>query len=150
MDTKRIVYTRPDGGVSVVIPAHSVEQARNSVPVDATDVVECETADIPADRTFRDAWMRDTGAGRMAIAVDMAKARAIHMDRIREARRGTLAALDIAQMRAVGAGDVAAVRVVETQKQALRELPQTFDLTGAATPEQLQTLWPPALAYGDR
>jgi len=55
---KRIIFTRPDGGVSVIIPAPDVELARvmQDVPDDATDVAVVTVADIPQDRLFRGAW----------------------------------------------------------------------------------------------
>lgn len=77
----------------------------------------------------------------MPIRVNMAKARAIHMDVIREARDSELAALDVPYIRAIEAGDIEAQTTIAKQKQLLRDLPQTFDLT-AGTPNQLKRLWP--------
>jgi hypothetical protein len=37
---------------------------------------------------------------------------------------------------------------VEEEKQKLRNLPATFDLSGAQTPEELSSLWPSEL--GDK
>lgn len=139
--SKRIVYTRPDGGVSVVQPSPNgrreseTEQewldriVAKDVPADATDVRIVDEADVPADRTFRNAWKRD-GNG---IGCDMAKAREIHMGRIRFARDKELSRLDIEQLKGVN---------VAARKQELRDLPQTFDLSSAATPDALKALWP--------
>lgn len=39
-------------------------------------------------------------------------------------------------------------RDVTTEKQKLRDLPQTLDLTVAQTPEDLKALWPADLPRG--
>jgi len=80
----------------------------------------------------------------MPIRVNMAKARAIHMDVIRSVRNAELAALDIPFMRAVEAGDTEAQANIAKAKQTLRDIPQTFDL-GASTPTQLKQKWPSEL-----
>jgi len=99
---------------------------------------EIGRADIPADRTFRAAW----SAG---MVVDMAKARTIHMASIRKARDAALPALDVEFSKALGRRDNAKADAVEAQRQVLRDLPTTFDLTGAKTPEELKALWPEGL-----
>ena len=81
----------------------------------------------------------------MPINVDMTKARAIHMDAIRVVRNAELAAKDVTFMRAVEAGDTDAQATIGTEKQTLRDLPATFDLTTAGTPELLKSLWPTEL-----
>ena len=138
---KRFAYTRPDGGVSILLPLIKEKRqdeteaefiarvCARQIPADAADVTEMEEADIPKDRTFRDAFALNAGR----IEVDMPKARTIHMNRIRQARDKELSRLDIEQLKG---NDVAAA------KQALRDLPQTFDLTVATTPDQLKALWP--------
>ena len=81
----------------------------------------------------------------MPINVDMTKARAIHMDAIRVVRNAELAAKDVTFMRAVEAGDTDAQATIGTEKQTLRDLPATFDLTTAGTPELLKAKWPAEL-----
>ena len=80
----------------------------------------------------------------MPINVNMTKARVIHMDAIRVVRNAELAAKDITFMRAVEAGDTSAQSTIATEKQTLRDIPQTFDLT-TDTPEQLKARWPSEL-----
>lgn len=89
---------------------------------------------IPTDRTFRAAWTdhNDTDT----VDVDMTKARDIHMNRIRAARDIKLAELDIQTLRG---------RDVQKEKQIYRDIPQTFDLTAAKSPEDLAALWPKQL-----
>ena len=56
----RIIYPNDDGGVSIVIPAP--ECGLTIEEIAAKDVPEgkpykiVDVADIPSDRTFRDAW----------------------------------------------------------------------------------------------
>ncbi len=51
----RIVYTNDDGTVAVIVPAVSVELALKDVPTGKNYHI-VDVADIPTDRTFRDAW----------------------------------------------------------------------------------------------
>jgi len=53
---QRIVYTNDDGTVAVIVPAVSVELALKDVPT-GKDYHIVDVADIPTDRTFRDAWI---------------------------------------------------------------------------------------------
>ena len=60
MSDQRIIYTTPEGGVSVIISAPecglTIEQiAKKDVPKGAAYKI-VDVADIPADRTFRNAW----------------------------------------------------------------------------------------------
>ena len=56
----RIIYPNDDGGVSIVIPAPECgltieEIAAKDVPAGKPYKI-VDVADIPSDRTFRDAW----------------------------------------------------------------------------------------------
>ncbi len=66
---RRIIYTRPDGGLSVVRPiinthpvreniteAQAEQRAGDRLPPDAINPQYIEESEIPSDRTFRDAW----------------------------------------------------------------------------------------------
>jgi hypothetical protein len=48
-------------------------------------------------------------------------------------------------MRAVEDGDTDAQDAASTEKQALRDLPATFDLSSYATPSDLNAAWPDGL-----
>jgi len=58
--TQRIIYPNDEGGVSILIPA--LECGLTIEEIAAKDVPEgkpfkiVDVADIPSDRTFRDAW----------------------------------------------------------------------------------------------
>jgi hypothetical protein len=82
----------------------------------------------------------------MPINVNMTKARAIHLAEIRRVRNLELAVKDITFMRAVEAGDTDAQATIGTEKQVLRDIPATFDITtDAGTPELLKAKWPTEL-----
>ena len=57
---KRIIYPTDDGGVAVIVPVPNCgltieEIAAKDVP-SGTDYQIVDVADVPSDRTFRDAW----------------------------------------------------------------------------------------------
>jgi hypothetical protein len=59
---QRIIYKTENGGVAVIIPtlewleAHTIEElAEKDVPA-GVEFKIVDIADIPSDRTFRDAW----------------------------------------------------------------------------------------------
>ena len=57
---KRIIYPTPDGGVAIIVPAPNCgltieEIAAKDVPAGA-DFRIIDAADVPTDRTFRNAW----------------------------------------------------------------------------------------------
>jgi hypothetical protein len=70
----------------------------------------------------------------MSIRINIDKAKAITLDRLRAERAPKLAALDVAFMRAVEQGDTAAQASIAAQKQALR------DVTKVALPDDLAVL----------
>jgi hypothetical protein len=70
----------------------------------------------------------------MSIRINIDKAKAITLDRLRAERAPKLAALDLAFMRAVEQGDTAAQASIAAQKQALR------DVTKVALPDDLAVL----------
>ena len=55
---KRIIYPNDDGGISIIIPAESVEAAMKDIPAGKPYRI-VDAADIPADREFRNAWTAD-------------------------------------------------------------------------------------------
>ena len=66
------------------------------------------------------------------------------MDKIRLVRNKQLADLDVSFMRAVETGDASELVRIASEKQALRDIPQTLDLT-TDTPEELKAIWPTEL-----
>ena len=101
---------------------------------------EYDTADytLPTERTFRSAWEANTGTG--VISVDMAAAKDIWRDKIRQARIEPLAALDTAYMKALETG--ADTTQIVADKQALRDAPALAGIDAATTPAELTDIQP--------
>lgn len=147
----RIIYKRPDGGVSVIIPCieainfNETEEAF-LLRIASKDVPQgCEwrivdVSEIPSDRTFRGAWEDSDG-----IKVNMTKARQIHMNRLRDKRKPKLEALDKEQLRGLEDNDAVKLDEIKAKKKSLRDITQTFDLTRFATPEALKEAIPDEL-----
>ena len=52
---KRILFPNDDGGVAIIIPTESLELAMKDIPSGKPYLI-VDAADIPTDRTFRNAW----------------------------------------------------------------------------------------------
>lgn len=94
-----IVYTRPDGGVSVCRPAagNLEDVMTNDIPADATDVHVLDDSALPDYDEFRNAWRND-GA---AVTVDITAAKAI-AERLSPSKANEVrAADDVATLRSV-------------------------------------------------
>ena len=52
---KRIIYRTESGGVAVIVPADTIEACMKDIPEGAVYEI-VDVADIPTDRTFRNAW----------------------------------------------------------------------------------------------
>jgi hypothetical protein len=100
-----------------------------------------EESAIPADRTFRNAWILD-GDG---ISHDMPTAREIQKNCLRALRTPKLAALDAAFFKAFESGDVVLRADIEAEKQALRDVTKCELISEAVTPEELKAAIPDML-----
>jgi hypothetical protein len=157
---KRFVYTDPaTGNVHIAQPAPKSRLllprkgfppvlepealwlqriAARIIPPDAQDVHVIEEEDIPRDRTFRNAWKHRAGV----ISVDMPKARDVHRNNLRRARKPMLELLDVEGLRAIESNDNELLEQVKTGKQLLRDAPAHPDIEAAQTPEELKAIWP--------
>jgi len=92
---KRIIYTNEDGGVSIVVPSPQSNIAIEEIAAkDVPDGVSFEivdTATIPFERTFRNAWRKNG----KAVQTDMPAAREIAHTIRRDKREAMFAPLDI-------------------------------------------------------
>lgn len=99
---------------------------------------------LPSDRVFRDAWTDENPSE--TVDIDMQKARAIHMDRLRLKRNDKLKLLDVEYIKAMESDDNSAKNAIKALKQQLRDLPTAYDLGTASTPEELKLMIPEILA----
>ena len=153
----RIVFTRPDGGVTIrlfrpeklvpvtINPAtgdavkgaplteeafFAAELAKTAASPKCADTPHVVSkADLPENYEFRDAWEHD-GAGK--VTVNLEKCKAI------QAERASRAA-DIAARRASSPSD----------KATARALSENLNLSAAQTPEDVAVAWPAALTKVD-
>jgi hypothetical protein len=80
----KIIYTNSDGTVSVVIPSGEVPVEDLPAKLGLTDYEIIDDEVIPADRTFRNAWVK-TGA---TVVEDLTKSKEVGHD-LRRAKRAT-------------------------------------------------------------
>jgi hypothetical protein len=131
-----ITYPQPNGQVAVVIPTGDVNDAIKDVPA-GVEYKIVESVDI--DNDYFDAYEFDAELG---AKVNIEKAKAIHLDKFRSARKPKLDKLDIEFMKAVEANDDAKKSAIIADKIALR------DVTLTALPDDLagiKATWPEVL-----
>ena len=140
----RIIYTNTEGNTAVVIPSpewkgtmqelQALLQSRGDMPaVDTPEIVP--VTDIPADRTFRNAWKR--GEQGKKIGVDMLKGQNIAHDKRRAKRELELAPLD--KEININVANQTTVQQIEAQRQVIRAKYATMQtaIDAATTPEEL-------------
>ncbi len=148
----RIIFNRPDGGVSVVVPApefmaHFSTPAKGlaavraeSIPSDATDVQTIDVSNLPA-RTFRNAWRQSGGV----VSVDMPAARDLHAGRIASAHAAEIARLKIKERKERLKGKTTqanahAATVIALEALNLNTL--ATQIGNAPNPTALSAIWP--------
>ena len=101
------------------------------------NTISASDATVPSDRHFRGAW---TLSGK-TISEDLAVAKTIFKDKVREARKPLLEAEDVVYMKALEAGDSSAQSASVTKKKALRDAPAAKAITDADTIAKLKAAW---------
>jgi len=99
--------------------------------------ISASDATIPSDRHFRNAW---TLSGK-TISEDLATAKDIFKNKIREVRKPLLAEEDVVYMKALEAGDSSAQSASVAKKKALRDAPAAKAITDADTIAKLKDAW---------
>jgi len=111
--------------------------------------IEAASATVPSDKHFRNAW----SLSGTVISEDLAAAKVIFKDKIREVRKPLLEAQDVAYMKALEAGDSSAQTTAVNAKTALRDAPAAAAITNADTIAKLKAAWDTSLLgaspYGD-
>lgn len=95
----RILYPTPDGGVAIVIPTGELpieEVAKKDVP-EGVPYTIVDATEIPADRTFRGAWV----AGDGCVEHDLDRCKAIGHDMRRTQREAEFAPFDAIIMKQI-------------------------------------------------
>ena len=131
-----ITYPQPNGQVAVIIPCGAIEDCIKDVP-EGVPYKIVNSLDIDNDYFSAYDYSEWSGA-----EVNIDKAKSLHLDKFREARKPKLSALDIAYSRADETGDAAKKAEIAAAKQELR------DVTKIALPETLEEIkavWPEIL-----
>ena len=99
--------------------------------------VDASTVTVPSDRHFRGAWSLSGSV----ISEDLAKAKEIFKDKVREVRGPLLEAEDVVYMKALEANDATAKAASVTKKTALRNAPAASAISDASTIAELKAAW---------
>jgi len=99
--------------------------------------IDASTATVPTNRDFRGAWSLSGSV----ITEDLATAKEIFKDKIREVRKPLLDAEDVTYMKALEAGDADAQAASVATKTALRNAPAASAISDATTIDELKAAW---------
>ena len=155
--TKRTVFVRPTDGMTITLKPYAPPLAGETeddylkrvheltiakwirdgkLPPGDYPCVVIEHAEIPTDRSYRNAWtFKDKAFGH-----DMAKAKEVHRAKVRHARQPLLEAQDMQFMRALETG--ADTTAIAAEKKRLRDAPADPRIDAAKTIEELKAAWP--------
>ena len=158
-----IVYSRPDGGVSICSPAparlaelaaegKTDAEALAMIQIScletipgATNIEHMDRSFIPVSREFRNAWEK-LGVG--GPTVNMPRARDIHARHLSAARAKALVVLEKREIRERLKGNAAVANRAATDRTAVVGLNLTAlaaQIAGAANPTALSAIWPVVL-----
>jgi len=101
------------------------------------NTVDASTVTKPSDRHFRGAWTLNGNV----ISEDLATAKTIFKDKIREVRKPLLEAEDVVYMKALEADDSSAKAASVTKKTNLRNAPAASAISDATTITELKNAW---------
>jgi hypothetical protein len=136
MTNQRIIFQNAAGGVSVIIPTGELpieEVAAKDVPENvAYEIVEDDA--IPADRTFRNAWV----ANGAAVEVDLDQAKSIGHDMRRAQREADFAPFDAIIMKQIPGNSAAEAEEARQQIRFKYALIQDV-IEAAETPDEIKS-----------
>jgi len=136
--TKRIIWTEPSGQVAVLYPVLPVEDCIKDVP-SGLDFFIIQDSEIPKNTFFERAWKIVDGK----IEMDIAKAREVHREHVRNVRASKLAELDVEFQRALETS--ADTTSIVSKKKALRDAPANSAIDAAKTEAELIAAWDTAI-----
>ena len=112
----------------------------NIVDKDGNSIAASD-ATVPSDRLFRNAWTLNGST----ITEDVATARNLFKEKIREVRSPLLAAEDVVYMKALEDANTSAQAASIRKKKALRDAPGATAIANAATITALKNAWNTAI-----
>ena len=96
--------------------------------------------EVPAERTFREAWTAGANPEDGVISVNMDAAKDIWRDKIRTARKPELERLDAEFMQLLETG--ADTTAIVAHEHGVRDAPAHADIDAATTPDELKAVQP--------
>jgi hypothetical protein len=131
-----IIYPQADNKLAVIIPTGDVNDCIKDVPAGLPYKI-VDSLDI--DDSYFNAYDYSEEAG---AEVNIDKAKALHLDKFREARTPKLQKLDIDYMKAIEVEDSVAASQIAVAKQELRDVTQ---LPLPNTLPEIKSTWPDIL-----
>ena len=104
---------------------------------DGNSIETSKATSKPSDRHFRNAW---TLSGTV-ISEDLATAKTIFKDKIREVRKPLLEEQDVLFMKAMEDGDSTEQSTIASKKKELRDAPAASAIANAYTITKLKAAW---------
>lgn len=164
MTNRRIVVRKPDETVEILIPADDyVQELINSgmTEEEAIDFIKnkdiesgletkkVDVSEISTDRRYRNCWKWETRKANK-IDVDMVKAKAQFMSKMREIRNKELQETDEEMSRINEIGTTQEISELKTRRESLRDIPQNWQaqVDAAVTTEDLDSVYNSNGGYG--
>ena len=104
---------------------------------DGKSIDASAVSSMPSNRHFRNAW---TLSGTV-ISEDLATAKTMFKDKIRQVRKPLLEAQDVAYMKALESGSSSAQTTAKNEKTKLRDATDASAITNAKTIAELKAAW---------
>lgn len=151
----RVIFNDPISGVARMIclapEANPVVEAKKVVAAytnpknrvlsdeeaNAIEFVQANAADLNYDSEYRNAMVVEGDN----LAVDLAKAKKLHADKMRELRREKMVELDGLEMRALAENKNKDLDAIRARKQKLRDAPNNPKIASAKKLETLRKIW---------
>jgi hypothetical protein len=131
-----ITYPQANGQVAVIIPTGDVQDCIKDVPAGLPyKIVESLSIDDNYFNAYD--YSKELGA-----EVNINKAKLIHLDKFREARKPLLLKLDVDYMKAIEIEDTVKASEIAVAKQALRDVTK---ITLPDTLPEIKATWPTIL-----
>ena len=141
---QKIIYQNPStGNLSIIIasPRKNINDLTHLVP-SGVDYEIVDDSIIPTDRGFRNSWTGNNigiATATTTVTEDITKAKVIHQDKIRIARKKKFKELDVEFQQAQETS--AGITTIVAKKQALRDAPAASGIATAANTTELKAQW---------
>ena len=107
------------------------------VDKDGNSIESSKATSKPSDRYFRNAW----SLSGTVISEDLATAKTMFKDKIRDVRKPLLEEQDVLYMKALEDDDAVEQSTIKTKKKELRNAPAASAITNAKTITELKAAW---------